>query len=42
MPNLKKFAVKFADDKVIFSEEVKSSEEYQKFLKDVNSFAINF
>ena len=40
MPNLKKFAVKFADDKVIFSEEVKSSEEYQNFLKDVNSFAI--
>lgn len=39
MPNLKKFALKFADDKVTVSEEVKSSEEYQKFLKDVNDFA---
>ena len=40
MPNLKRFAVKFADDKVKVSESIKKSDEYVGFVNNVNDFAI--
>ena len=39
MPNLKKFAIRFANDKVAITEDVIKSEEYRAFSEKLESFS---